>query len=124
MKIEKSHGLRSERPKAINSIDTTKLLSREVLNLLAQTCHNTWLRQREKDKGVSVAQGPEEVSNDDRKRVNAAIRAIVEGHPKTRQDVVALVAKSSLDPNPNHHDIERAEDLVKELEGAGVISYK
>ena len=114
----------------------TRLNEQEILDLIAEVSHKTWMKQANRDKGTPLDRLSPEVSNGDRDRAADAWRALETEKPKTRAEAVTLLASRShemwldfkrvqvtlekLDPNPNDHDRERAEDIIKALEIAGI----
>ncbi len=117
-----------------------KLTSPELVSFIAEISHRTWMSQAHKYKGTPLDQLKKEPFPDDHKRAADALKELEEKKPKTRVEALSLVAASShnmwvefqvglgkqkddLDLNPNDHDRERAEDIVKALEVRGVLSF-
>ena len=126
-----------------NKIDAKeiKLTKEQILNLIAETSHKTWMKQANRDKGTPMNNLSPEVSEGDRKRASDVWAALEAQKPATREAAVDLLAKRShemwleskrvvvslepLDLNPTDHDRERAEDIIKALEAEGVpLSFR
>jgi|GEM_PF-6816536 len=118
----------------------SRLTGGEILDLIAKISHETWMRQAFRDKKIPLGDLPREVSDSDKERAEDAWRALENDKPETREKAIDLLAKRShemwlafktkqssiegLDPNPNNHDRERAEDIIRALEESGVLSFE
>lgn len=122
----------------------SKLNPLEILNLIAEVSHKTWMKQAAQAPKWEGKELPKEPFPDDHKRAEDAWKQLESFKPKTRERAVAVVAISShlmwlaykeserlkvggpiekLDPIPNDHDKERAEDIINALEARGVLSF-
>ncbi|MBI2627575.1 hypothetical protein HYW72_01445 [Candidatus Nomurabacteria bacterium] len=130
------------KPSEVGDNKTTpeaKLTKQEILDLIEKASHQTWMRQAHRDKGTNMDKLSQAVSDGDRERAADAWKELEKEKPKTRAEAVTLLARRShemwlahkrvlvsteeFDLNPNDHDRERAEDIIKALEVRGVLSY-
>ena len=121
-----------------------KLSKTEILSLIAETCHRTYMIRRSAHKGIPIESIPKEVTSDDRERAEDAWKELRKHKGLTREQAISLVATSShkmwlkhaerdsiktsspmpkLDLSPNEHDYERAEDIIKALEAKEVLHF-